>query len=315
MIQPLAGRHVVVLMGGLSPEREVSLTSGRACAEALERLGARVTRVDAGRDIAAVLANLKPDVCFNALHGAWGEDGCVQGVLETLAIPYTHSRVLASALAMDKAKAKSVLAAAGVRVPGGGLFNRFEAGREHVLPPPYVVKPNAQGSSVGVFRVFEGANSPPSELLSPDWTLGEEVLVEPYVAGFELAVAVMGDRALTVTQIEARTGFYDYEAKYGENGSVHIVPARISAEVAERAMSQAVLAHRALGCEGMTRSDFRYDDVNDLLVLLEVNTQPGMTPTSLAPEQAAFAGIGFDDLVLWITEDGHARGGAEGSPG
>jgi D-alanine-D-alanine ligase len=178
-----------------------------------------------------------------------------------------------------------------------------------------VVKPNAQGSSVGVFRVFEGANSPPSELLSPDWTLGEEVLVEPYVAGFELAVAVMGDRALTVTQIEARTGFYDYEAKYGENGSVHIIPARIPAEVAERAMSQAVLAHQALGCEGMTRSDFRYDDVNDLLVLLEVNTQPGMTPTSLAPEQAAFAGIGFDDLVLWITEDGHARGGAEGSPG
>lgn len=315
MTAPLAGRHVAVLMGGLSAEREVSLVSGRACAEALERLGARVSRVDAGRDLAAVLSALRPDVCFNALHGAWGEDGCVQGVLETLAIPYTHSGVLASALAMDKAKAKSVLAAAGVRVPGGGLFDRREAGRRHVIPPPYVVKPNAQGSSVGVFRVFEGANSPPEALLAPDWSFGDEVLVEPYVPGLELAVAVMGGRALTVTEIEARTGFYDYDAKYGEGGSVHIVPARIPPEVARRACDQAALAHAALGCRGLTRSDLRYDGVNDLLVLLEVNTQPGMTPTSLAPEQAAHLGIGFDDLVLWITEDGHARGAAEGSAG
>ena len=315
MTLPLAGRHVAVLMGGLSPEREVSLTSGRECADALDRLGAKVSRVDAGRDLAAVLTNLRPDVCFNALHGAWGEDGCVQGVLETLGVPYSHSGVLASALAMDKAKAKAVLAAAGVRVPGGGLFNRFEAGRAHAMAPPYVVKPNAQGSSVGVFRVFEGANGPPVELLSPEWTFGDEVLIEPFVPGLELAVAVLGDRALTVTEIEARAGFYDYEAKYGEDGSTHILPARIPTAVAQAAKQQALAAHVALGCKSLTRSDFRYDAINNLLVLLEVNTQPGMTPTSLAPEQAAHEGLGFDDLVLWITEDGYARGVAGGAAG
>jgi D-alanine-D-alanine ligase len=304
MSLPLAGRHVAVLMGGLSPEREVSLTSGRACADALDRLGATVNRIDAGRDLAAVLAELRPEVCFNALHGAWGEDGCVQGVLETLAIPYTHSGVLASALAMDKAKAKAVLAAAGVRVPGGGLFDRRDAGSRHVMPPPYVVKPNAQGSSVGVFRVFEGANSPPMELLSDSWTLGDRVMVEPYIAGLELAVAVMDGRALAVTEIEATTGFYDYEAKYGEGGSLHYLPARLPHAVTERAMEQAVRAHDALGCSGVSRSDFRYDDAKGDLVLLEVNTQPGMTPTSLVPEQAAHVGMDFDQLVLWITLDG-----------
>jgi D-alanine-D-alanine ligase len=306
----LASLHVAVLMGGISAEREVSLVSGAACADALDRLGARVSRIDAGRDLAAVLAKLRPDVCFNALHGAWGEDGCVQGVLETLAIPYTHSGVLASALAMDKTKAKAVLAAAGVPVPGGGLFNRMEAGARHVLLPPYVVKPNSEGSSVGVFRVFEGANSPPAELLSPAWTFGEEVVVEPYIPGLELAVAVMDGRALAVTEIESRTGFYDYEAKYGEGGSIHILPARMPPEMAEKAMRGAERAHAALGCLGVTRSDFRYDPVNHNLVLLEVNTQPGMTPTSLVPEQAAHVGVGFDELVGWITEDGHARGGA-----
>jgi D-alanine-D-alanine ligase len=310
MNQPLLGRRVAVLMGGVSAEREVSLTSGRACAEALERLGARVTRLDAGRDLARRLDELQPEVCFNALHGEWGEDGCVQGVLETLGLAYTHSGVLASALAMDKTRAKAVLAAAGVSVPGGGLFPRLEAGRRHVMAPPYVVKPNAQGSSVGVFRVFEGANQPPEALLADDWEFGEEVLVEPYVPGLELAVAVMGDRALGVTEIEARTGFYDYEAKYGEGGSRHILPARLPAAVEAQALAQALLAHGALGCRGLTRSDLRYDPVNDLLVLLEVNTQPGMTPTSLAPEQGAHVGLGFDDLVLWITEDAHARGGA-----
>jgi D-alanine-D-alanine ligase len=302
-------------MGGLSAEREVSLTSGEACAGALERLGAEVTRLDAGRDLAQALTALRPDICYNSLHGEWGEDGCVQGVLETLSLPYTHSGVLASALAMDKTKAKAVLAAAGVTVPGGGLFDRREAGSRHVLPPPYVVKPNAQGSSVGVFRVFEGANQPPAALLSEDWTFGEQVVVEPYVPGLELAVAVMGDRALGVTEIEPVTGFYDYEAKYGPGGSLHVLPARIPAAVSERARSQALLAHRALGCRGLTRSDLRYDPVNDLLVLLEVNTQPGFTPTSLAPEQAAHAGLGFDELVLWITEDGYARrGGPQGAP-
>ncbi len=312
---PLAGRHVAVLMGGLSAEREVSLTSGAACADALRRLGARVSRVDAGRDIATVLTALRPDVCFNALHGAWGEDGCVQGVLETLGLAYTHSGVLASALAMDKAKAKAVLAAAGVPVSGGGLYSRLEAGRGHVMAPPYVVKPNSQGSSVGVFRVFEGANGPPAELLASDWAFGETVMIEPYVPGFELAVAVLGGEALTVTEIESRTGFYDYEAKYGDHGSIHILPARIAPDVAASAKRHAAAAHAALGCQGVTRSDFRYDDINDLLVLLEVNTQPGMTPTSLAPEQAAHAGLGFDELVLWITEDGHARGVAGGTAG
>ena len=315
MTQQLTGKHVAVLMGGLSPEREVSLVSGAACAGALERLGARVSRVDAGRDVAQVLAGLKPEVCFNALHGEWGEDGCVQGVLETLGLPYTHCGVLASALAMDKAKSKAVLAAAGVVVPGGGLYNRLEAARDHVMAPPYVVKPNAQGSSVGVFLVFEGANRPPQELARPDWDWGEEVMIEPYIAGKELAVAVMDGRALTVTEIVPRTGFYDYDAKYVEGGSQHLVPAQMPPAAFDRALRMAEAAHAALGCQGVTRSDFRYDDINDLLVLLEVNTQPGMTPTSLVPEQAAHTGVSFDQLVLWITEDAYARGGAGGAAG
>ncbi len=313
MSAPLAGKHVAVLVGGLSPEREVSLVSGAACVEALRRLGAKVTEVDAGRDVAQVLTALGPDLVYNSLHGVWGEDGCVQGVLETLGLPYTHSGVLASALAMDKAKAKAVLAAAGVVVPGGGLYNRFEAARDHVMKPPYVVKPNAEGSSVGVFLVFEGANGPPQELASPSWTYGEEVMIEPYIAGKELAVAVMNGKALTVTDIVPRTGFYDYDAKYGEGGSQHVVPAQIPAPAFERALRMAEAAHAALGCRGLTRSDFRYDDINDLLVLLEVNTQPGFTPTSLAPEQAAHVGIGFDELVLWIVEDAYGRGGAGGN--
>jgi D-alanine-D-alanine ligase len=312
MSKPLDGHHVAVLLGGLSPEREVSLVSGAACADALERLGAKVTRVDAGRDLARLLTELQPDVCFNALHGIWGEDGCVQGVLETIDMPYTHCGVLASALAMDKTKAKAVMAAAGVPVPGGGLFNRHVAARDHVMPPPYVVKPNAEGSSVGVFMVFEGANGPPQELVAPSWTFGEEVLIEPYVRGFELAVAVMDGKALAVTEILPRTGFYDYEAKYEEGGSSHVVPARIPEAVAAKAKRYAELAHAALGCRGVTRSDLRYDDINEVLVLLEVNTQPGMTPTSLVPEQAASLGVSFDDLVLWITEDAYARGGAGG---
>jgi D-alanine-D-alanine ligase len=312
MPAPLAGHHVAVLLGGLSSEREVSLVSGRACAEALERLGARVSRVDAGRDLAQVLTALKPDVCFNALHGAWGEDGCVQGVLETLGVPYTHSGVLASALAMDKAKAKAVLAAAGVVVPGGGLFNRFDVARDHVIPPPYVVKPNAEGSSVGVFIVMEGANRPPQEIVARSWTFGEEVMVEPYIRGKELAAGVMSGKGMTVTEIIPRTGFYDYEAKYGEGGSTHVCPAELPPHIIEKSLKLAELAHAALGCRGVTRSDLRYDDINDVLVLLEVNTQPGMTPTSLIPEQAAKQGVGFDELVLWITEDAYARGGAGG---
>ena len=312
MSLPLSGHHVALLWGGLSSEREVSLSSGKECGAALERLGAKVSYVDAGRDLAQVLTGLKPDVVFNALHGEWGEDGCVQGILETLAIPYSHSGVLASALAMDKDKSKAVMAAAGVVVPGGGLFNRHAAAAGHVMAPPYVIKPNAEGSSVGVFIVAEGANQPPQELIDPSWTFGEEVMVEPYIRGKELAVAVMDGKALTVTDILPVSGFYDYEAKYAEGGSKHVLPAEIPAHAYEKALEMAERAHAALGCRGVTRSDLRYDDINDILVLLEVNTQPGMTPTSLVPEQAALKGVEFDRLVLWITEDAYARGSAGG---
>ena len=302
-----ADTHVAVLMGGLSSEREVSLTSGKGCADALEAVGYRVSRVDAGRDLAAVLTALRPDVVFNALHGAWGEDGCVQGVLETLALPYTHSGVLASALAMDKDKSKAVLKAAGVKVPGGGLFDRHEVASRHVIDPPYVVKPNAEGSSVGVYLIREGSNDFATEVGAPDWGYGEQVMVEPYIAGKELAVAVIGEaagpRALTVTDITPTKGFYDYEAKYAPGGSVHVLPAILPPAVFEKALRQAELAHVAMGCRGVSRSDFRYDDVNDELVFLEVNTQPGMTPTSLVPEQAAYVGMSYQDLVRWIVED------------
>ncbi len=310
------GRHIAVLMGGLSSERSISLVSGAACADALERLGAKVTRVDAGRDVGEVLSRLKPEVVFNALHGPYGEDGCVQGVLETLGLPYTHSGVLASALAMDKNKAKAVMAAAGVAVPGGGLFDRHAVAAGHVIPPPYVVKPNAEGSSVGVFIVMEGSNQPPQEVGAADWTFGEEVMVEPYVAGRELAVAVWdrgdGPQAITVTEIVPTSGFYDFHAKYGEGGSQHVIPAQMPPAAFDRAMRVSEAAHGALGCAGVTRSDLRYDDINDILVLLEVNTQPGMTPTSLVPEQAAHSGMGFDDLVGWIVEDAYARSIAGG---
>ncbi|MFN3537152.1 MAG: D-alanine--D-alanine ligase [Brevundimonas sp.] len=307
MNRPIQDLHVAVLMGGLSPEREVSLSSGRMCADALEGQAARVTRVDAGRDLAQVLAELKPDVAFNALHGVWGEDGCVQGILETLQIPYTHSGVLASAVAMDKDKSKAVLQAAGIVVPGGGLFDRHDVAARHVIPPPYVIKPNAEGSSVGVYLVREAADRPVAEVGEPGWTYGEQVMVEPFIAGNELAVTVLGEksgpRALTVTDITPTKGFYDYEAKYAPGGSRHVLPADLPGHVFEAALRISERAHTALGCRGVTRSDFRYDDLNDDLVLLEVNTQPGMTPTSLAPEQAAFTGMAYADLVRWMVED------------
>jgi D-alanine-D-alanine ligase len=308
MNRPLSDLHVAVLMGGLSAERQVSLSSGEECAKALERLGARVSRIDAGRDLANVLGGLiRPDVALNCLHGKWGEDGCVQGVLETLGLPYTHSGVLASALAMDKDKSKAVLEAAGIRVPGGGLFDRREVATRHVIDPPYVVKPNAEGSSVGVYLIREGANDLATEVGAPDWAYGEQVMVEPFIPGKELAVAVLGEptgpRALTVTDITPTKGFYDYEAKYAKGGSVHVLPAVLPPHVFEAALRQAELAHAAMGCRGVSRTDFRYDDVKDDLVLLEVNTQPGMTPTSLAPEQAAHVGMSYEDLVRWMVED------------
>ncbi len=304
---PLSELHVAVLMGGLSSEREVSLSSGKECADALESQCARVTRVDAGRDLAQVLAALRPDVVLNALHGEWGEDGCVQGILETLQIPYSHSGVLASALTMDKDKTKAVLGAAGVIVPGGGLFDRHEVARRHVIAPPYIIKPNAEGSSVGVYLVPAGANGPQTAVGADSWTYGDLVMVEPYIPGKELAVAVIGEasgpRALTVTDITPVKGFYDYEAKYAPGGSIHRLPADIPPHVFAAALRESERAHGALGCRGVSRSDFRYDDVKDALVLLEVNTQPGMTPTSLVPEQAAYVGMSYQDLVRWMVED------------
>jgi len=301
-------KRVAVLMGGLSPERDVSLVSGAACAKGLREAGYDVVEIDASRELARQLAEADPDIVFNALHGEWGEDGLVQGVLEHFGKPYTHSGVLASALAMDKQKAKDVLRAAGIPCPEGVIANRFEAARAHVMKPPYVAKPNAQGSSVGVHIVLEGANRPPAELGSTAWALGDEVLIERYIPGRELTVAVMEDKPLCVTEIVPKTTFYDYDAKYADGGSDHILPAPVSGEIAERAKELALKAHRALGCRGLTRADFRYDpDNSEPLWLLEINTQPGMTPTSLAPEQAQYCGIGFSDLVHWMAENASCR--------
>jgi D-alanine-D-alanine ligase len=294
-------------MGGWSAEREVSLRSGQACADALDKLGAyRVSRVDVTRDIAATLRELNPDVVLNVLHGRPGEDGTLQGLLEILGIAYSHSGVLASALAMQKELAKMVLKAAHVPVPGGLVVTRAEAARRHLLPRPYVIKPVAEGSSVGVFIVREDHKHPPQELTRPDWTFGETVLVEPFIAGKELTCAVMGDKALGVIEILPATKFYDYEAKYAPGGSKHLLPAKVSSEVYEECRRLSLAAHRALGCRGVTRADFRYDDSRaglQGLFCLEVNTQPGMTETSLVPEMAAHAGISFEELVRWMVED------------
>jgi len=297
-------KHVAVLMGGWSAEREISLRSGKACGDALEAKGYRVTRVDVERNVAEVLARLKPDAAFNVLHGRPGEDGTIQGILEILRIPYTHSGVLASALAMDKPAAKIVMAAAGVPVPEGVVVSRAEAAKDHVIKPPYVIKPPAEGSSVGVFIVQPDHAHPPQELSRPDWPYGEQVLVERYVAGLELTCAVMGEEALGVIEIEPTTRFYDYESKYAPGGSRHILPARISPNIYQRARNLALTAHRALGCRGVSRADFRFDSRSDAdLFCLEVNTQPGMTEMSLVPELAAHAGLSFGELVKWIVED------------
>ncbi len=297
-------KHVAVLMGGWSVEREVSLSSGAACARALEGVGYRVTRVEVGRDVAQVMGTLKPDVAFNALHGRFGEDGTIQGVLEILGIPYTHSGVLASSLAIRKDKAKMVVAAAGVPVAKGVTVSRFEAAKRHVLPPPYVIKPIDEGSSVGVVIVKKGREHPPQEIARPDWPCGETMLAETFIAGRELTCAVMDGKSLGVTEIRAATGeFYDYDAKYAKGGSIHICPAQILPNLYRQIEECALTAHQAIGCRGVSRSDFRYDDESDTLVWLEVNTQPGMTETSLVPELAAHAGMNFGELVKWIVED------------
>jgi len=291
---------VAVLMGGPSAEREVSLSTGRECAAALRDEGFTVIEVDAGRDLAAQIISHAPDVVFNALHGRWGEDGCVQGILEWLKVPYTHSGVLASALAMDKQRSKEVFRAAGVPVVESILRPKAEIMAGHVMDPPYVVKPNNEGSSVGVYIVQEAANGPP--LLSED--MPEALMVEAYAPGRELTTTVMGDRALTVTDI-LTDGWYDYHAKYAAGGSRHEVPADVPQEIFDACMDIALRAHRALGCRGLSRTDFRWDEARGLdgLIVLEVNTQPGMTPTSLSPEQGAVRGIGFGAMCAWMVED------------
>ena len=292
--------RIAVLKGGPSAERELSLVSGRECAAALRNEGYSVVEIDAGPDLVDRLTAEKPDVVFNALHGRWGEDGCVQGILEWLRLPYTHSGVLASALAMDKARTRQIYAQAGLPVAEGLLARRDDVRRAHPMPPPYVVKPFNEGSSVGVYLVHENANGPAQ--LSDD--MPEIVLVERFIPGRELTTTVMGDRALAVTDIYA-TGWYSYEAKYAAGGSRHVVPADLPGDITRACLDYALRAHEAIGCRGVSRTDFRWDETRGLegLHLLETNTQPGMTPTSLAPEQAAHCGMSFGELVRWMVED------------
>ena len=291
---------VAVLMGGPSAEREVSLSSGKPCAAALRDEGYDVVEVDAGHDLAARLSDIKPNVVLNCLHGRWGEDGCVQGLLEWMGIPYTHSGVLSSALAMDKQRTKTVYAAVGLPVVPSVIAKSENVRARHVMPPPYVVKPNNEGSSVGVYLVHDAANGPPQ--LSSD--MPKEVMVEAFAPGRELTTTVVGDRALTVTDI-LTDGWYDYDAKYTVGGSRHVVPADIPQEIFELCLEYALRAHRALGCRGLSRTDFRWDASKGAegLVLLETNTQPGMTATSLSPEQAAVTGMSLGQLCAWMVED------------
>jgi len=299
--------NVVVLMGGWSVEREVSLACGKACTKALEEVGFRVAQVDPKRDIAEVLAALRPDVVFNALHGRWGEDGMVQAILETLEIPYTHSGVLASALAMDKPRAKEIFRGAGVPTVEHRVVDIETAALSHVMSPPYVVKPANEGSSVGVHIVHGGANAPPTALLEQRAVYGNgAVMVERFIPGRELTCAVMGNVALGVIEIQPAVGFYDYRAKYAPGGSVHVLPAPVPPDVYRKVQQYALNAHMALGCRGVSRADFRYDDgpgKEAELYILEVNTQPGMTGTSLVPELAQHAGHSMQELVRWLIDD------------
>lgn len=300
-------KHVAVLMGGWSAERPVSLNSGTACADALESVGYKVTRIDADRQLAARLREVKPDVVFNALHGRWGEDGCVQGLLEVMGIPYTHSGVLSSALAMHKQRAKNVMAAAGIPVADGKVVDRREAAKAHVMARPYVLKPIAEGSSFGVHIVREDHTHPPQELNAPDWSLGEELLAERYIHGRELTCAVIDEQPTDVIEIiPIGLSFYNYESKYAPGGSKHVLPAELSPKIYTSVQELTLSAHKALGCRGVSRADFRWDDRamgTGELICLEVNTQPGMTGTSLVPELAAHRGMSFGDLVRWIVED------------
>ena len=299
-------KHVAVLKGGWSHEREVSLSSGGECAQALRNAGYKVTEIDVERDIASVLNDLKPDVVFNALHGRFGEDGTIQGLLEILGIPYPHSGVLASSVAMDKHQAKIMFKSAGVPVTDHVIATRDAIAKSHVMAPPYVVKPYNDGSSVNVFIVKEGQEHPTQEILRTDWDGDEDLMVERFIPGRELTCAVMGDVALGVIEIMTDLAFYNYEAKYVNGGSQHELPAQVSPKIYEKVQKMSLMAHAALGCRGVTRSDFRYDPRggdDGELVCLEINTQPGMTKTSLVPELAAHAGHSFEELVSWMVED------------
>ena len=295
-----AAPRICVLKGGLSAEREVSLSSGHECAKALRVAGYEVIELDARGDVVQRLFEIAPDIIFNALHGRYGEDGCIQGILEWLRIPYTHSGVLASALAMDKDRSKAAFVSAGLPIVASVIAPKADVMARHVMEPPYVVKPNNEGSSVGVYLVTDGANTPPQ--LGPE--MPDVVMVEAFAPGRELTTTVIGDRALTVTDI-LTDGWYDYDAKYKPGGSRHVVPADIPAEISDACLDYALRAHNALGCRGVSRTDFRWDEARGLdgLILLETNTQPGMTPTSLVPEQAAHCAISFSQLCQWIVED------------
>jgi D-alanine-D-alanine ligase len=298
-------KRIVVLLGGVSSEREVSLVSGAAAAKALTEQGYDVRTLDVGHDVSAIVAGLtpKPDVVFNMLHGRFGEDGCIQGLLELMGLPYTHSGVLASAVAMDKPSAKRVVAAAGVRVPKGVLATRADLAAGDPIARPYVIKPVAEGSTMGVRIISDRGNAP---ILGDDWTYGEHALVEEYIAGRELTVGVMGDRALGVTEIKFKGGLFDYTAKYTPGHAEHLLPAPVPPDVAAEAKRMALLAHQTIGCAGVSRSDFRYDDRKPGttgLYFLEINTQPGFTPISLVPEQAQREGISFGALCKWLVED------------
>jgi D-alanine-D-alanine ligase len=294
-------RHVAVLMGGWSAEREVSLASGAACSNALKEAGFDVTAIDVQRDMGALITRLypKPDSVFNALHGRYGEDGCVQGLLNILGIPYTHSGLLASSLAMDKPMAKRIFEEAGIPVAKHVIATEAEILAGDPIPRPYVIKPSNEGSSVGVHVVFEGDNEPP--FASAGWPHGDHVMVEEFIGGQELTVSVMGDKPLAVTDISTERNFYDYTAKYEQGGSQHVIPAQIDDDLYDTCLKLALRAHRALGCRGVSRADFRYD--GERLCILEVNTQPGMTATSLIPEQAEYAGISFPELVTWMVDN------------
>ncbi len=300
-----AFKRIAVLMGGRSAEREVSFSSGRGVLQALKEEGFDAVEIDPADDLQSQLRAARPDAVFNALHGRFGEDGTVQGILEWMRLPYTHSGVLASALAMHKERTKDIYRAAGLPVVKSIVCDRRIAGARHMMEPPYVVKPVNEGSSVGIFIIRKGDNRPPAALGAEDWNLSSEMMVEEFVPGRELTVSVMGDRPLCVTEITTTLEFYDYEAKYAPGGSKHVLPAQVPDSVARDCMEMSVIAHKALGCRGVSRTDFRYDDTTDKprLILLETNTQPGMTPTSLVPEQAAYVGMSYAKLCRWMVED------------